>query len=133
MLVFFLGFVPFLYALALLAWQGFAWLHTGAWVALPMRLLVDPSLLANPKLASIAPFIPSVDWVWANHPESLLLANKLLALLLDRVHIGVLAALAGYAMMALGREIAARQAEIVEWQERQRADRLRRIAEYCRQ
>lgn len=126
----FLGFAPLLYALGLIAWQGFTWLTSGTWIALPSRLLVDPSLLQDPRLASVAPFIPGLDWPWANHPRSLYLLNKILAVLLDRVHLGVPAAAAGYALTQLGRAIAARQAEIVEWEERQRADRRRRIAQY---
>lgn len=129
----FTGFAPLLYALGLLAWQGFTWLHTGAWVALPARLLVDPSLLASPKLAGVAPFVPSFDWAWANHPRSLLFANNLLGVLLDRVHLGVYAALAGYGLIELGRDIVARQAYVLEWQAQQRADRLRRAALYSRQ
>ena len=129
----FLGFAPLLYALGVLAWQGFTWLHTGAWVALPARLLVDPSLLESPKLVGVARFIPSFDWGWANHPRALLLLSKLLGVLLDRVHLGVYAALAGYGLVGLGREIAARQAYILEWHARQRADRLRRAAVYARQ
>ena len=127
------GLAPLLYALGLIAWQGFTWLHTGAWVALPARLLFDPSLLARPELGAIAPFIPSFDWGWANHPRTLVLASKLLGVLLDRVHLGVYAALAGYALIELGREITARQAYVLEWQAQQRADRLRRAALYARQ
>lgn len=126
--------VPFLaYALALLAWQAFIWLHTGTWTALPSRLLVDPTLLEAPRLSSIARFIPSFDWGWANHPQFLRLPGKLLAVLLDRVHLGLLAAAVGYALIEAGRQIMVRQAEILEWQARQRADRMRRVAEYCKQ
>lgn len=126
--------VPFLaYALALLAWQALMWLHTGAWTALPSRLLVDPTLLESPRLSSVAPFIPSFDWGWANHPQLLRLPSKLLGVVLDRVHLGLLSAAAGYALIAAGRQIMARQAEILEWQARQRADRMRRIAQYCNQ
>ena len=128
-----LGLAPLLYALALLAWQGFAWLQGGAWIALPARLLVDPALLESRRLAGLAPFIPSFDWGWANHPRSLLLLNKLLGVLLDRVHLGVYALLAGYGLMALGREIAERQAYLLAWQAQQRADRLRRAAVYSTQ
>jgi hypothetical protein len=127
----FLGIAPLLYTLGLLAWQALALLQTGAWVPLPARLLVDPSLLESPKLAGIAEFIPSVDWAWANHPEHLRLLNKLLAVLLDRVHLGLVAMAAGYALIQLGRAIAARQDEVLEWQARQRAERRRRIAQYA--
>ena len=126
-----LGFVPIAYALGLLAWQAVACALGAGWVALPGRLLVDPSLLANPQLASIAPFIPSFHWGWASHPHSFVMASKLLGVLLDRVHLGIFAALAGYGLIALGRELAARQAYILEWEAQQRADRLRRVAQYA--
>ena len=127
-----LGFACFVYATGLLAWQGLTWLLTGQWVALPARLAVDPSLLADPRLASIAPFIPSFDWPWANHPHSHMLANKLLAVLLDRGHLGVFALLAGYLFVEHGRGVAVRQAYVIEWHARQRADRRRRVAQYAK-
>jgi hypothetical protein len=127
-----LGLAFFVYAAGLLAWQAFTWLLAGAWVPLPGRLLVDPSLLADPKLASIAPLIPSLNWTWANHPASLTFASKVLGVLLDRLHLGVFAVLAGYLLVEYGREVAARQAYVLEWQARQRADRRRRMAEYAK-
>lgn len=126
-----LGVLPAVFAIALVVWQAAMWLQTGTWIALPSRLLVDPSLLQSPKLASLAPFVPSLDWAWANHPHSLQLLNKLLAVLLDRVHLGILAVAVGYAIGRSGALLAARQAEILEWQEQQRADRRRRIAQYA--
>jgi hypothetical protein len=126
-----LGFVPIAYAVVLVGWQTLHWLQTHVWAALPLRLLVDPALFANPHLAGIAPLIPSAEWTWANHPRSLILANKLLGVVLDRVHIGVLAVAAGYGLITLGRAIAERQALIIEWQDRQRADRRRRAAQYA--
>ena len=51
-------------------------------------------------------------------------------MILDRAHIGVVAALAGWALVALGHGIAARQAEIIDWQRRARAERRRRAAQY---
>jgi hypothetical protein len=125
-----LGLAPIAYALGLLAWQAVTWLHTGAWVPLPARLLVDASALQAPQLAEIAPYLPGIDWGWANHPKALVLLGKTLGVLLDRVHVGVLAALAGYGVIALGRGLAARQSELVQWREQQRAERLRRAAQY---
>ena len=125
-----LGLAPVACALALLGWQVFTWLHGGAWVPLPGRLLVDESARNAPGLAGFAPFLPGVDWPWLSHPKLLVMPTRVLALILDRLHIGVLFSLAGWALIAWGRTLAARQAEVLEWQERLRADRLRRAAQY---
>lgn len=124
------GLAPIAYALVLLAWQAVTWLHGGSWQPLPARLLVDADALQAPRLAGIAPFIPGIDWGWPNHPKALFLLSRVLGVILDRTHIGVIAALAGWALIALGRAMAARQAEILAWQNQQRADRLRRTAQY---
>ena len=126
-----LGLAPVAYALALLGWQVFTWLHGGGWVPLPARLLVDAPALRAPALAGVAPFIPGgADWPWLAHPKILVMPARVLGVILDRVHVGALAALAGWALVAFGRGMAARQAEILEWQRRERADRLRRAAQY---
>lgn len=125
-----LGLAPIAYALGLLAWQAVTWLHTGAWVPLPARLLVDASALQAPRLAEVAPFIPGIDWGWANQPKILFMLGKVLGVLLDRLHVGVPIALLGYAIIALGRDMAARQAQLIEWQTRARVERLRRVAQY---
>jgi hypothetical protein len=126
-----LGLAPVAYALALLGWQVFTWLHGGGWVPLPARLLVDARALQAPGLAGVAPFIPGVsDWPWLAHPKILIMPSRVLGVILERAHVGALAALAGWALIAFGRGMAARQAEILEWQERERADRLRRAAQY---
>lgn len=124
------GLAPIAYALALVGWQAFTWLHTGTWVALPARLLVQASALQAPLLSSLAPFVPAVEWGWANHPQILVMPGRVLGVILDRAHVGVVAALAGWAVIAIGRGIAARQTEIIAWQERGRAERLRRAVEY---
>ncbi len=126
-----LGFAPLIYAAGLFGWQAFTWLKTGTWVGLPTRLLVDASAVHAPAFASIAPLIPALDWHWANHGQSLLPLNRLLGVLLDRVHLGLVAAALGYAVMQLGAAIVARQAEILELRERQRADRRRRLDQYA--
>ena len=125
-----LGLAPMAYALGLVGWQVWHWLQTHAWAALPARLLVDPAARQAPQLAAVAPYIPGIDWGWANHPQVLILPGRVLGVLLDRAHVGVIAVLVGWAIIALGRSIVARQAEILEWQDRQRADRLRRAAQY---
>src|SRR6185437_10804922 len=121
-----LGLAPVAYAIGLFAWQIYNWCIARAWVALPGRLLVDPAALQAPALAAVAPFVPSIDWAWANHPTVLIMLGRVLGVLLDRAHLGLLAVLAGWALVSIGRALAARQAEEVAWRERQRADRLRR-------
>ena len=125
-----LGLAPVACALALLGWQVFRWLHGGGWVPLPGRLLVDASAREAPNLATLAPFLPGVDWPWLGHPTILILPTRVLAVILDGLHVGVLFALAGFALIAWGRALAARQTEVIEWQERLRADRMRRAAQY---
>ena len=97
---------------------------------LPGRLLVDAAARQAPSLAGLAPFLPGVDWPWLDHPKILILPSRVLALVLNSLHIGVLVALAGLALVAWGRRLAARQAEMIEWQERLRAGRPRRAAQY---
>ena len=125
-----LGLAPVAYAIGLVAWQVYNWSITRAWVALPGRLLVDPAALQAPALAAVAPFVPSIDWAWANHPKVLIMLGRVLGVLLDRAHLGLLAVLAGWALVSIGRALASRQAEEIAWRERQRADRLRRAAQY---
>jgi hypothetical protein len=125
-----LGLAPVAYAIALVGWQVFTWLHGGTWVPLPARVLVDASALHAPQLAPVAPYIPGIDWSWANHPKVLIMPGRVLGVILDRVHVGVLPLLVGWAIIAFGRSLAARQTEVIEWQEQARADRLRRTAQY---
>lgn len=125
-----LGLAPVAYAIGLVAWQIYNWSTTRAWVALSGRLLVDPAALQAPALAAVAPFVPSVDWAWANHPKVLIMLGRVLGVLLDRAPLGLLAVLAGWALISIGRALASRQAEEIAWRERQRADRLRRAAQY---
>ena len=125
-----LGLAPVAYALCLLGWQVFTWLHGGTWVPLPARLLVDAQALQAPNLASVAPYIPGIDWGWANHPKVLVMPGRVLGVILDRAHVGVPALAFGWAIIAFGRSLAMRQAEVIEWQRQERADRLRRAAQY---
>lgn len=125
-----LGLAPVAYAIGLFAWQVYTWAITGAWVPLPGHLLVDPTALQAARLAAVAPFIPSIDWPWVNDPKIAILFARVIGVILYYLHVGVFAGLAGWGLIAFGRSIAARQSELIEWQERQRADRLRRAAQY---
>src|SRR5690606_7466270 len=105
------GLAPVAYALGLLGWQVFHWLQTRVWVPLPARLLFDPAALQAPPLAALAPYIPSVEWGWASNPTVLIMPSRVLGVVLDRAHIGLLTALLGWAIIAVARAMAARQAE----------------------
>jgi len=120
-----LGVLPLLYALGLLAWQCLTWLLGEGWVALPARVLLDHSMLHGP----IAGFIPGIDWAWLGQPHSQL-GLRVAVFLLDHLHVGIVFALLGFAIIRLGSGIAARQAEVLEWQARQHAERRRRVAQY---
>ena len=94
------GALPVLYFLALLGWQFARHLQAGSWVALPASLLfTDHSF----------PVYQPVTWF------------------LDRLHVGLVFAVPGLALMALGALMAIRQTAVVRSEKRLREDRLRRV------
>lgn len=115
------GLVPVLYFVALLAWQVSALFQAGAWVPLPVSLLfTEHSLLAAGKAAPVLPFIPELPWA----------ADKTVAAILDRVHVGLIPALAGLAIMALAVLRLYRQMAVIRAQKQWNEDRLRRTQDY---
>ena len=126
------GLLPVLYLLALLAWQFSALFEAGSWVALPATLLfADHLALQGGKAAPVLPFIPHVPWPWLMSPDSLLPLHKLVATLLGRVHVGLVFALAGLALMALGALRARQYTNVIRAEKQRRADQLRRVNDYC--
>jgi hypothetical protein len=116
------GLVPVLYFLALLAWQfSVAW--QTKWVALPLTLAFsDHALLAAGKLAPVLPFIPEFPWK----------ANPTVAAILDKVHVGLIPALVGLALIGLGL-LGAYRRNLAERRRRQsEEDRSRRVQDYQR-
>lgn len=126
------GLLPLLYLVALLAWQFSALFEAGSWVALPTTLLfTDHLALQGGKVAPVLPFIPHVSWPWLTSPDSLLPLHKLVASLLGRVHVGLVFALPGLAVITLGALRARRSMSVIRAAEQRRADGLRRVNDYC--
>ena len=105
------GLVPVLYFVALYVWQITLRLQAGSWVPFPATLLFSEHSLA---------FIPEFPWA----------APKALASILDRLHLGLVFALPGLAVMALGVLIALRQIALIREHKQREGDRLRRVREY---
>ena len=125
------GLLPVLYFLALLAWQFSAVFQTGSWVALPATLVfADHLALQGGKVAPVLPFIPHLPWPWLMTPDSLLPLHKLVASLLGRTHVGLVLALAGLALMALGTLRARHYRTVIQAEKQRRTDGLRRVHDY---
>jgi len=108
------GLLPVLYFVALLVWQIISFFQAGSWVALPATLLFKQHSL---------PFIP--EFPWAGH--------QAVALILDRLHIGLVFALVGIALMALGALSALRQIAVIRARKQREEDRVRRVRDYRRE
>jgi len=128
------GLVPVLYFMALLVWQISALFHAGSWVALPATLLfTDHSVLQAGKAAPVLAFIPQFPWAWLMSPDSLLPVHMAVTWMLDRVHVGVVFALVGLAVMAVGALSALRQMAMIRDRKQRDQDRLRRVRDYRRE
>jgi hypothetical protein len=108
------GLVPVLYLVALFVWQIAARVQAGSWVPFPATLLFSEHSFA---------FIPEFPWV----------APKVLALILDRLHLGLVFALPGLVVMAFGVLVALRQKALIRALKQRAEDRLRRVREYRRE
>ncbi len=118
------GVMPVLYCVALLAWQVSVLAQTGSWVALPATLLFsDHALLQGGKAARVLAFIP--QWPWAAHDT--------VTWILGRVHVGLVPALVGLAVMALGMLGVLRQRAAIRAGKQRDEDRLRRVRDYRRE
>jgi hypothetical protein len=107
------GLVPVLYFMALFVWQVAALFLAGSWIPLPATLLFTGHSLA---------FIPEFSWA----------APQGLAAILDRLHLGLVFALPGLAVMALGLLSALRQKAMLRANKQREEDRLRRMRDYRR-
>jgi len=107
------GAVPVLYFVGLFAWQLGTLFLTKSWVALPASLLFTGQAFAFvPRFAIAAP--------------------QALAQALDWVHLGLVFAIPGAAVMAYGALGALRQVEAMRTIKQREEDRLRRLNDYRR-
>jgi hypothetical protein len=125
------GFLPVLYALALFAWQYSTRLQEGSWVSLPASLwFADHSLLQSAKVAPILQYVPQLPFAWLTELQSWPLVQKAVTSFLDRLHAGLVPAIAGIAIMAAGVATAARQKALLAMAKRGRENRKRRVRQY---
>ena len=125
------GLLPVLYCAALVTWQFNTLFDAGSWVPLPITLVFsDHSLLQTGKVAPVLPLIPQIPWPWLASPETLAPVHKLATSLLGRVHVGLVFALAGLAVMAFGALRVRQCMSVIRAARERRADRLRRVQDY---
>jgi signal transduction histidine kinase len=126
-----IGLLPVLYLLGLLAWQFNARFESGSWVALPATLMfTDHALLQGAKAAPVLPYIPQLvllqlDWSWTT--------NEVAAAILSKLHVGLVPALIGCAVMAVGISGVLRQRMLLRIHKERKNDRVRRIDDYRRE
>lgn len=126
------GFVPVLYLLGLVAWQFSARVDGGSWVALPAALMfADHALLRGAKTDPVLAYIPqfSRDWAWT--------ASDAAAWILSKLHVGVVPAVIGCGVMAVGISCVLRQRVLIrihkERKKERKKNRVRRIEGYRRE
>lgn len=125
------GLLPVLYMLGLFAWQYSTRLQGGPWVSLPASLwLADHSLLQSGKVAPILQYVPQLPSAWLAELQAWPLLHKAVLSFLDRLHAGLVPAIAGVAIMAAGVATAARQKALLAMAKRRRENRLRRVRQY---
>lgn len=107
------GLVPVLCFLALFGWQLSASIQASKWIALPLTLVFTDHALA---------FIP--EFTWAAPPA--------VTAVLDRVHVGLIPAVLGLVLIALGVLRALRQKALIRTYRQRNEDRVRRISDYRR-
>lgn len=128
-----IGFLPLVYFGGLLAWQFDVRVEGGPWVALPAALMfTDHALLQGGKAAPVLAYIPQLDWLWSTRELTDQVVDQLVALILNKLHVGALPALIGCGIMALGISGVLRQRVMIRIQKERNNDRVRRIAEYQR-
>jgi hypothetical protein len=127
------GLLPLVYFGGLVAWQFDVRLDGSKWVALPATLMfIDHALLQSGKAAPVLAYIPQLDWAWNAREVADGLGPQLVGLILDKLHVGLVPALIGCAIIALGIAGVLRQSALIRMQKDRSKDRVRRIAEYQR-
>jgi hypothetical protein len=115
------GVAPVLYLAGLVAWQLVTLFQRGSWVPLPASLLLVEHSFA---------FLPGLGWAWLMSPDSLLPAHTALMWVLSRVHAGLIFAVPGLAMMALGVLGVLRHYAAIRAQRQRVDDSRRRVSDY---
>ena len=122
------GLVPVLYLVGLVAWQFNAGIAGGSWVALPAALMfADHALLQGAKVAPVLPYIPQLptDLAWTTQEAA--------AWVLSRLHVGLVPALIGCVIVAVGISSVLRQRALIHAHKERKKDRVRRIEDYRRE
>lgn len=113
------------------SWQVSARLQGGSWVPLPLSILFqDRATLPAAKAARLPDFLPELGPSWLADLEAWPIAEAIVTALLDKLSIGLVLALCGVAVAALGALIARRQKARLHAVKRRREDRLRRVRQY---
>ena len=121
------GALLVLHSVGLLAWQYFELIENKSWTALPARLwFVDQSGLTGSAAAPVLGFIPQWHWPWVS-------GQPVAAWILDRLHIGLLPAALGAALVWRGRIVIQRQTEAIRVYRQRKEDGMRRAQIYRRE
>jgi hypothetical protein len=116
---------------ALLVWQYSVALETRAWPRLPLVFVFSDHSQLPAAAARLLSVIPEFPWSWLRDSENGSSVMHVLATwLLDKVHIGLVPALLGVAIMLIGGIIAIRQKDMLGAAKRHDEDRRRRVWEY---
>jgi hypothetical protein len=118
------GSLPVLYLLALLGWQVAGIFLWGTWVPLSAALLFLGEPAAAGKAAAVLPFIPHIPGVHVT--------NAAAAGILAKLHVAVIPALVGGAIVARAMLAILRQRARIRAARQRIEDRVRRIEDYRR-
>lgn len=119
------GIVPVLYFFALLGWQFAVTSLWGTWVPLPAALLfVGESASAGKAAAAVLPFVPYIPGVQ--------ITNSAAVWILGNLHVAVIPALLGCAIVARAVLSVLRQRAYIRAARQRTEDRVRRIEDYRR-
>lgn len=113
------------------SWQVSARLQGGSWVPLPLSILFeDRATLPAAKAARLPEFLPELGPSWLADLEAWPIADAIVMALLNKLSIGLVLAVCGVAVAALGALVARRQKARLHAAKRRREDRLRRLRQY---
>lgn len=118
------GSLPVLYLLALLGWQVAGIFLWETWVPLPAALLFLGEPASAGKAAAVLPFIPHIPGVHVT--------NSAAAGILGKLHVAVIPALLGCAIVARAVLAILRQKARIRAVRQRIEDRVRRIDDYRR-